>query len=124
MKNAGGSSNWKKCASAKRKTGPGRRKSVGSKRRSGPAERLKKRWWSSERRGARGWCWGFRGSPSEPVREGTARVGHLPLSFSPQHDLPAGFIVTAGVVAAGFAVSQGWHLYIFAGIVFYRYIYR
>lgn len=52
MKNADGSNSWKKCANEKQKTGPGRKKSADSKRRSGPEERLKKRLWSSE------CCWG------------------------------------------------------------------
>lgn len=48
MKNADGSNSWKKCASEKQKTGPGRRRNADSKRRSGPEERQKKRLWSSE----------------------------------------------------------------------------
>ena len=48
MKNADGNNSWKKCANEKQKTGPGRKKSADSKRRSGPEERLKKRLWSSE----------------------------------------------------------------------------
>lgn len=43
MKNADGSNNWKKCGNEKQKTGPGRKRSADSKRRSGPGERLKKR---------------------------------------------------------------------------------
>lgn len=48
MKNVDDSNSWKKCANEKQKTGPGRKKSADSKRRSGPEERLKKRLWSSE----------------------------------------------------------------------------
>lgn len=51
MKNADGSNSWKKCANEKQKTGPGRKKSADSKRRSGPEERLKKRLWSSSAAG-------------------------------------------------------------------------
>lgn len=48
MKNADGSNSWKRCGNEKQKTGPGRKKSADSKRRSGPGERPKKRLWSSE----------------------------------------------------------------------------
>lgn len=43
MKNAGGSNSWKRCENGKQKIGPGKKKSVGVKRRSGQRERLNKR---------------------------------------------------------------------------------
>lgn len=43
MKSVDGSSSWKKCVKGKQKTGPGKKKNAGAKRRSGQSERLNKR---------------------------------------------------------------------------------
>lgn len=50
-----------------------------------------------------------------------AEIGYLLVSCSPQRDLLTIFIIMAELLVLGFAVSQKWHLNIFAVIVLYRY---